>query len=180
MGDIDCLSRGYLHSLDITKEYVMSPLQSTKLDALFRLLDPSVVNDVEDHHRVFDSVYDGAEFNAEYIVATGVCLVVSFWISCLTVHRCLCVIASRLATSRAQYLPVALNLQFQPEVFGESMQARFLRMRQNVFAAVAQCVQPSSRGTYETGWAKWIKFCSWFEVDPFLTCSPSGVGNSSW
>ena len=56
MGDIDGLSRGYPHSLDITKEYVMSPLQSTKLDALFRLLDPSVVNDVEDHHRVFDSV----------------------------------------------------------------------------------------------------------------------------
>ena len=56
MGDIDSLSRGKPHSLDTSKQYIMSAHQSTKLDELFLLLDPSVVNDVMDHHHVFNSV----------------------------------------------------------------------------------------------------------------------------
>ena len=56
MGDIDSLSRGKPHSLDTSKQYIMSPQQATKLDELFLLLNPSIVNDVMDHHHVFDSV----------------------------------------------------------------------------------------------------------------------------
>ena len=56
MGDIDSLSRGKPHSLDTSKQVIMSVHQTLKLDELFLLLDPSVVNDVLDHHHVFDSV----------------------------------------------------------------------------------------------------------------------------
>ena len=56
MGDIDSLSRGKPHSLDTSKQYIMSVHQTLKLDELFLLLDLSVVNDVLDHHHVFDSV----------------------------------------------------------------------------------------------------------------------------
>ena len=56
MGDIDGLSRGYSHSLDPRKEYIMSDVQSAQLDELFLLLDPSVIRDLKDHHYVFDAV----------------------------------------------------------------------------------------------------------------------------
>ena len=56
MGNIDSLSRGKPHSFDTSKQYVMSSHQATQLDKLFLLLDPSQVNDVKDHHHVFNSV----------------------------------------------------------------------------------------------------------------------------
>ena len=56
MGDIDGLSRGYPHSLDPSKEYVMSDARKQRLDSLFLLLDPSVVRDLVDHHTAFDAV----------------------------------------------------------------------------------------------------------------------------
>jgi hypothetical protein len=56
MGDIDGLSRGFPHSLDPTKEYVMSGTKKHSLDELFLLLDPSVIRDLVDHHTAFDAV----------------------------------------------------------------------------------------------------------------------------
>ncbi len=43
MGDTDNLSRGKKHSLDAPKEFILSATQTQKLDALFQLLNPSVV-----------------------------------------------------------------------------------------------------------------------------------------
>ena len=57
MGDIDRLSRGLPHSLDTTKEYVLSVAQLQQLDELFSLLDPGIVrSDITDHHVAFSSV----------------------------------------------------------------------------------------------------------------------------
>ena len=56
MGDIDGLSRGFPHSLDPNKEYVMSDARKHSLNALFLLLDPSIVRDLVDHHTAFDAV----------------------------------------------------------------------------------------------------------------------------
>jgi hypothetical protein len=56
MGDIDSLSRGYSHSLDPSKEHIMTAQQLSRLEELFLLLDPSVPRDLQDHHRAFDSV----------------------------------------------------------------------------------------------------------------------------
>ena len=56
MGDIDGLSRGFPHSLDPTKEYVISGTKKHSLDELFLLLDPSVIRDLVDHHTAFDAV----------------------------------------------------------------------------------------------------------------------------
>lgn len=66
-----------------------------------------------------------------------------------------------------------LNTFFLAEVPGESSRERFQRMRHNVFATVAQCVQPSTRETYECGWRRWLAFCEWFGVDPYLRQVPS-------
>ena len=71
-----------------------------------------------------------------------------------------------------RYIAAPLNLTFQPEAKGELAGARFLRMRQNVFATIAQCVQPSTQGTYESGWKRWVRFCQWFEIDPYLRAVP--------
>ena len=56
MGDIDSLSRGYPHSLDSSKEYIMTEQQLLRLEELFLLLDPAVTHDLQDHHQAFDSV----------------------------------------------------------------------------------------------------------------------------
>ena len=56
MGDIDSLSRGLPHSLDPNKKYVPTESQSIQLDALFCLLDPSIVRNLEDHHLAFSTV----------------------------------------------------------------------------------------------------------------------------
>ena len=57
MGDIDRLSRGLPHSLDVSKEYVLSAVQLQQLDSLFTLLDPSIVRDnLTDHHVAFSAV----------------------------------------------------------------------------------------------------------------------------
>ena len=57
MGDIDRLSRGLPHSLDTTKEYVLSVAQLQQLDELFSLLGPGIVrSDITDHHVAFSSV----------------------------------------------------------------------------------------------------------------------------
>ena len=56
MGDIDGLSRGFPHSLDPSKEYVMSEARKRSLDELFILLDPSIIRDLVDHHMAFDAV----------------------------------------------------------------------------------------------------------------------------
>ena len=53
MGDIDGLSRGYTHSMDVRKEYILEPAQHQLLDKLFMLLDLSVVRDLDDHHVAF-------------------------------------------------------------------------------------------------------------------------------
>ena len=57
MGDIDNLSRGLPHSLDVSKEYVLSEGQLHQLDNLFSLLDPGIARDnIDDHHVAFSSV----------------------------------------------------------------------------------------------------------------------------
>jgi hypothetical protein len=66
-----------------------------------------------------------------------------------------------------------MNTTFLPELHGESKQDRYARMRHNCFATVAQCVQPSTRTAYDTGWRRWIKFCEWFDVDPYLRVVPT-------
>ena len=71
-----------------------------------------------------------------------------------------------------RYIAAALDTSFRPQLVGESCSERFLRMRHNVFAAVASCVQPSTQDTYATGWRRWVGFCNWFEIDPFLRVVP--------
>jgi hypothetical protein len=66
-----------------------------------------------------------------------------------------------------------LAISFLPEVAGETIIQRYERSRQNCYALVAQCVQPSSQGTYEKGWKRWVNFCVWFQVDPYLRTVPS-------
>jgi hypothetical protein len=56
MGDIDGLSRGFPHSLDINKKYVLNSAQCTSLDKLFSVLDPSVQNNLISHHEAFVAV----------------------------------------------------------------------------------------------------------------------------
>ena len=56
MGDIDGLSRGYAHSLDVTKEYILESHQHQLLDELFILLDLSIVRNLDDHHVAFSKV----------------------------------------------------------------------------------------------------------------------------
>ena len=65
-----------------------------------------------------------------------------------------------------------MNTTFLAEVRGESKEERYARMRHNCFATVAQCVQPSTRTTYDTGWRRWMQFCAWFDVDPYLRVVP--------
>ena len=56
MGDIDSLSRGYAHSLDINKEFRVSASRLVTLDKLFFLLDPTKQLDLIDHHAALDTV----------------------------------------------------------------------------------------------------------------------------
>ncbi|MFN9906354.1 MAG: hypothetical protein ACK56F_09555, partial [bacterium] len=70
-------------------------------------------------------------------------------------------------------MATSLTLSFLPEVAGETIIQRYERSRQNCYALVAQCVQPSSQGTYEKSWKRWVKFCVWFQVDPYLRTVPS-------
>ena len=83
-----------------------------------------------------------------------------------------CCLGRELKGSRSQLQSTPLNIKFFPEVVGETTGERFLRMRMNCMATVAQCIQPSTRGTYETGWRRWVSFCRWFEVDPYLRVVP--------
>jgi len=77
-----------------------------------------------------------------------------------------------LSAGNNRYIATAFDTTFRPELCGESRSDRFLRMRHNVFAAVALSVQPSTRDTYATGWRRWIGFCDWFDIDPFLRVVP--------
>ena len=67
MGDIDGLSRGYAHSLDISKEYILEPAQQQLLDELFMLLDLSIVRNLEDHHIAFSRVVSMTRMLANYV-----------------------------------------------------------------------------------------------------------------
>jgi hypothetical protein len=66
MGDIDGLSRGYAHSLDVNKEYVSEPLQLQLLDELFVLLDLSIVRNLDDHHVAFSRVVSMTRMLSNY------------------------------------------------------------------------------------------------------------------
>ena len=79
-----------------------------------------------------------------------------------------------------RYVAQPMNTTFLPEVRNESMEERYARMRHNCFATVAQCVQPSTRSTYDTGWRRWMKFCEWFEVDPYLRVVPTDWKVPAW
>ena len=69
-----------------------------------------------------------------------------------------CCLGRELKGSRSQLQSTPLNIKFFPEVVGETTGERFLRMRMNCMATVAQCIQPSTRGTYETGWRRWYVY----------------------
>ena len=71
------------------------------------------------------------------------------------------------------FVTTPLTISFLPEVAGETIIQRYERSRQNCYAFIAQCVQPSSQGTYDNGWKRWVNFCVWFQVDPVLRSAPS-------
>ena len=56
MGDIDGLSRGFPHSMDPLKEYVLEGGRMVVLNELFGFLDPSIVRNLDDHHMAFSAV----------------------------------------------------------------------------------------------------------------------------
>ena len=72
-----------------------------------------------------------------------------------------------------RYLTVPIDCSFKREVKGESKVERWSRFGHNIVAVVAQCVQASSRETYETGWRRWVRFSDWFGTDPYLRESPT-------
>ena len=53
MGDIDKLSRGLHHFMDVEKEFVLSESQLMRMNNLFCLLDPSLTRNIDDHHSAF-------------------------------------------------------------------------------------------------------------------------------
>ena len=67
MGDIDGLSRGYAHSLDVRKEYILEPAQHQLLDELFMSLDLSIVRNLEDHHGAFSRVVSMTRMLSNYV-----------------------------------------------------------------------------------------------------------------
>jgi hypothetical protein len=67
MGDIDGLSRGYAHSLDVRKDYILEPAQHQLLDELFMSLDLSIVRNLEDHHVAFSRVVSMTRMLSNYV-----------------------------------------------------------------------------------------------------------------
>ena len=74
-----------------------------------------------------------------------------------------------------RYVAQPMNTTFLPEVRNESMEERYARMRHNCFATVAQCVQPSTRSTYDTGGVTLIRIFGWY-----LLSGRSQHGKSQW
>lgn len=56
MGDADNLSRGKSHSLASGLEYIISDRRQRTLDALFNLIDPTIVRDLDAHPQAIQSV----------------------------------------------------------------------------------------------------------------------------
>ena len=57
---------------------------------------------------------------------------------------------------------------FLPEPQGETRNERWDRYGHNAVVMVGLSVQPSSQDTYILGWRRFIRFCQWFETDPYL------------
>lgn len=92
--------------------------------------------------------------------------------SVINTTLCFLHVGKELSLINQRYIAAALDKTFRPEPRGEDSSERYLRMRHNVFAAVAASVQPSTQDTYATGWRRWVDYCNWFEVDPFLRVVP--------
>lgn len=58
------------------------------------------------------------------------------------------------------------------EIRGESNIERWDRFEHNIVNIVANCVQPSTQGTYATGWERWARFSNWFGTHPYLESVP--------
>ena len=73
-----------------------------------------------------------------------------------------------------EFQAVPLNFVMQKEVRGETQVQRWGRFEHNIVNIVANCVQPSTQGTYAKGWDRWVKFNNWFGTHPYLESVPIG------
>ena len=70
------------------------------------------------------------------------------------------------------YVAVPLDSVMLPAVPGETKLELWQRFEHNNTALIVQCVQESTRDTYAVGWRRWISFCNWFSIDPYLRSVP--------